>query len=590
MHITGLDILTADVGSPGAPRVYVFVRVQTDEGISGIGEPSCVGKEQAVVGAVRDLEHLVLGADPLAIELVMTRTVIWRTGPVLSAAVSGIEHALWDIKSKALGVPVWQLLGGRVRDRRQRHRRRTAAPVVAPHARVSPVESTEVMAEGGVVRVAVFERGAQIVSGTESPPEVGWMFARIPLVRWHYCELMQTLLQQVPEIGFLKTLLDDSGFGFEYTASLYPGRNVGPYVVREWRPAAEIAEKTARNVIRYWRGLRDAARQARPDFVLIAGLKNIAEEQGPILDGIDAGIDLQAESQRSDMEDPEWDETLRGLRSRGSQAWMEPRPKGSPYLLGVPCPWLTAQRLRHLADADFDHVDVYCDAVYLAPYDPNREVIAAFQLGDGTIEGDDAPDIDSVVSTASCWRCARLWAGDTDAQRLVAAGHRPVHGTELHLVPFLGAALRPRHERHPRGGSSGVRRDDADDLQQPEQHRFRRRRAVGDPRRRHLRPPSSRLRGGVGGLGRSTSLTAWPQREVTSGSICATACGLSSVTRRRCAISVAGSPAYTVTSTPPTTRRDRGDARRCTTPAPASWTTPGTCCCCGSAPMSTLCH
>jgi len=89
-------------------------------GISGIGEPSCVGKEQAVVGAVRDLEHLVLGADPLAIERllgVMTRTVIWRTGPVLSAAVSGIEHALWDIKSKALGVPVWQLLGGRVRDR-----------------------------------------------------------------------------------------------------------------------------------------------------------------------------------------------------------------------------------------------------------------------------------------------------------------------------------------------------------------------------------------------------------------------------------------------------------------------------------------
>jgi galactonate dehydratase len=108
LHITGLDILTADVGSPGAPRVYVFVRVQTDEGISGIGEPSCVGKEQAVVGAVCDLEHLVLGADPLAIERllgVMTRTVIWRTGPVLSAAVSGIEHALWDIKSKALGVP-----------------------------------------------------------------------------------------------------------------------------------------------------------------------------------------------------------------------------------------------------------------------------------------------------------------------------------------------------------------------------------------------------------------------------------------------------------------------------------------------------
>ncbi len=120
MQITQLDILTADVGEPGAPRVYVFVRLLTDEGIVGYGEPSCVGMEQAVVGAVRDLQHLVIGADPLAIERLlgdMTRTIIWRGGPVVSAAISGIEHALWDIKGKALGVPVWQLLGGRVRDR-----------------------------------------------------------------------------------------------------------------------------------------------------------------------------------------------------------------------------------------------------------------------------------------------------------------------------------------------------------------------------------------------------------------------------------------------------------------------------------------
>ncbi len=120
MRITHLNILAADIGTPGASRVYVFVHLQTDEGISGIGEPSCVGKEQAVVGALRDLEHLIIGADPLAIERLlgdMTRTVIWRGGPVLSAAISGIEHALWDIKGKALGVPVWQLLGGRVRDR-----------------------------------------------------------------------------------------------------------------------------------------------------------------------------------------------------------------------------------------------------------------------------------------------------------------------------------------------------------------------------------------------------------------------------------------------------------------------------------------
>jgi hypothetical protein len=67
-----------------------------------------------------------------------------------------------------------------------------------------------------------------------------------PAVRWHYSELIQSLLREVPEIGFLKTLLNDSGSGFEYTASLYPGRNGGPYVIREWRPDAEIAQKAGR--------------------------------------------------------------------------------------------------------------------------------------------------------------------------------------------------------------------------------------------------------------------------------------------------------------------------------------------------------
>jgi len=115
MKITRVEILTADVG-----KIYVFVKLHTDEGVFGVGEPSCVGKEQAVVGAVHDLTHFLIGANPFEIERLwqaMYRTVIWRGGPVLMAALSGVEHALWDIKGKALGVPVWELLGGRVRDR-----------------------------------------------------------------------------------------------------------------------------------------------------------------------------------------------------------------------------------------------------------------------------------------------------------------------------------------------------------------------------------------------------------------------------------------------------------------------------------------
>ena len=110
MKITRMEILPADVG-----KLYIFVKLHTDEGICGVGEPSCVGKEHAVIGALRDLEHFIVDANPFEIERLwnnMYRTVIWRGGPVLTAALSGVEHALWDIKARALGVPVWELLGG----------------------------------------------------------------------------------------------------------------------------------------------------------------------------------------------------------------------------------------------------------------------------------------------------------------------------------------------------------------------------------------------------------------------------------------------------------------------------------------------
>lgn len=115
MKITQVEILAADLG-----RIYIFVRLHTDEGIIGIGEPSCCGKDRAVIGAVQDLTPYLIGSNPFEIERLwnqMYRTCIWRGGPVLMAALSGVEHALWDIKGKALGVPVWELLGGKVRDR-----------------------------------------------------------------------------------------------------------------------------------------------------------------------------------------------------------------------------------------------------------------------------------------------------------------------------------------------------------------------------------------------------------------------------------------------------------------------------------------
>jgi len=114
MKITQLEILPA----PFHGRMYVYVKLHTDEGIVGIGESACSGKEQALIGALRDAEHCLIGVNPFQSEKIWSviyRTAFWRGGPVLMGALSGIEHALWDIKGKALNVPVYELIGGMYR-------------------------------------------------------------------------------------------------------------------------------------------------------------------------------------------------------------------------------------------------------------------------------------------------------------------------------------------------------------------------------------------------------------------------------------------------------------------------------------------
>ena len=113
------DISTAFVYAD-VHRNWVFVKIMTDEGIVGWGEATVEGKEKTVAQAVDDLKRQLVGRDPFQIELLwqeMYRNAFWVGGPILTSAISGVEQALWDIKGKALGVPVWQLLGGKMRDR-----------------------------------------------------------------------------------------------------------------------------------------------------------------------------------------------------------------------------------------------------------------------------------------------------------------------------------------------------------------------------------------------------------------------------------------------------------------------------------------
>ena len=101
------------------PR-WMFLKITTDEGLVGWGEPIVEGRARTVATAIMEHEKYLIGQDPRRIEhhwQVMYRGTFYRGGPVLVSAISGIEQALWDIKGKDCGLPVYEMLGGAVRDR-----------------------------------------------------------------------------------------------------------------------------------------------------------------------------------------------------------------------------------------------------------------------------------------------------------------------------------------------------------------------------------------------------------------------------------------------------------------------------------------
>lgn len=101
------------------PPRWLFLKIETDAGVTGWGEPVVEGRALTVEAAVKELADYLIGKDPRLIEdhwTVMHRGSFYRGGPILMSAIAGIDQALWDIKGKALGVPVHELLGGKLRD------------------------------------------------------------------------------------------------------------------------------------------------------------------------------------------------------------------------------------------------------------------------------------------------------------------------------------------------------------------------------------------------------------------------------------------------------------------------------------------
>lgn len=113
MKITGYELFKV-------PPRWLFLKINTDEGITGWGEPVIEGRADTVGTAAHELMEMLMNKDPMNIEdhwNLMYRAGFYRGGPIHMSAIAGIDQALWDIKGKFLNVPIYQLMGGKVRDR-----------------------------------------------------------------------------------------------------------------------------------------------------------------------------------------------------------------------------------------------------------------------------------------------------------------------------------------------------------------------------------------------------------------------------------------------------------------------------------------
>lgn len=114
VRISGLKVFGVSL-TRTSDRPYVFVKIETDQGVAGWGEGTLEGKAGAVMACINDFRDFLIGADPMQVEHLWQSMYVqsfYRAGPVMGSALSGIDQALWDIRGKVLGLPVYKLLGG----------------------------------------------------------------------------------------------------------------------------------------------------------------------------------------------------------------------------------------------------------------------------------------------------------------------------------------------------------------------------------------------------------------------------------------------------------------------------------------------
>ncbi len=273
-----------------------------------------------------------------------------------------------------------------------------------------------------------------------------------PAVRQHYRELIQNLIREVPSLAYIQVWSNDSGAGFEHTHSLYVGRNGGAYLIREWKTHEEIARTAARNIADFLRLLRDAAREINPEFRVILRPESFDNEREYLWPEFSDGLDVEGASileapKRLEYRHPhvpECNEVLmtvhhvrlfpeekqrkEQLEARGSAAHFTiSLGQGFQFepLIGVPCPWIVAEKLRSLRGIDAKWVAIQGGTAppSLAPWWINNEVLRAFQF---------EPELSTEEVVR---RTAERWVGVRHAPALVEAWRLTDHAVRWYPNP-----------------------------------------------------------------------------------------------------------------------------------------------------------
>ncbi len=173
MKITDLRVFWTE----GAHSNWIFVKLYTDSGLTGVGEASLERFDAAVVKALESFKDFLLGKDPFQVEYIwnaLYKSTFWPGGIIILTALSAVEQALLDIKGKELGVPVYELLGGKLRDRVRAYANAWAFQEIVTE--LKPEDTPESMAKNALKMVKKgftamkwdpFRNGGQVIPKSE---------------------------------------------------------------------------------------------------------------------------------------------------------------------------------------------------------------------------------------------------------------------------------------------------------------------------------------------------------------------------------------------------------------------------------------